>query len=91
MVISGCCCLSSHFYLVNSGYAQIVPDFDNHPLADRPFFMDDNATLHRAYIIREFRQQEVIDTFQWPAISSDMNLIVHTWDFIGRKVNQRNP
>jgi hypothetical protein len=44
-----------------------------------------------ACIVREFRQQEAIDTFQWPAMSLDMNTIEHVWDFIGRKVNQHNP
>jgi hypothetical protein len=49
--------------------------------------MDDNARPHRARIVREFRQ-EAIDTFQWLAMSHDMNPIEHIWD---RKVNQRNP
>jgi hypothetical protein len=53
--------------------AHVVPHFDNHALADRPIFMDDNAKLHIARIVREFRQQEAIDTFQWPAISPDMH------------------
>jgi len=53
--------------------------------------MDDNARPHRAHIVREFRQQEAIDIFQGPAVSPDMNLIEHVWDFIGRKVNQHNP
>ena len=25
----------------------VVPHFDNHPLATRPVYMDDNARLHR--------------------------------------------
>ena len=41
--------------------------------------------------VREFSQQETIDTFQWPAIPLDMNVIEHVWDFVGRKVNQHNP
>jgi acyl carrier protein phosphodiesterase len=28
---------------------------------------------------------------QWPAMSQDMNPIEHAWNFIGRKINQRNP
>ena len=40
---------------------------------------------------REFSQQEAIDTFQWPVMPLDMNPIEHVWDFVGRKVNQRNP
>ena len=49
--------------------------------------MDDNARPHRARIVREFRQQQAIDTFQWPAMSPNMNPVEHAWDFIDRKVN----
>ena len=36
----------------------------------------------------EISQQEAIDTFQWTAMSYDMNPIEHVWDCIGRKVKQ---
>ena len=49
--------------------------------------MDDNARPHRARIVREFRQQQAIDTFQWPAMSPNKNPVEHAWDFIDRKVN----
>jgi hypothetical protein len=62
----------------------VVPHFDNHVLADRPMFMDNNARPH-------FLQQETVQTIPWPAMSPDMNPIEHVWDFIGRKINQRNP
>ena len=71
--------------------AHVVPHFDNHRLADRPIFMDDNARPHRARLVRAFLQQEAIDTLEWPVISPDMNPIEHVWDFIGRKLNQRIP
>ena len=71
--------------------AHVVPHFDNHPLADRPIFMNDNARLHRSRMMREFRQQEAIDTFQWPAMSPEINPIEYAWDFIDRTVNERNP
>ena len=71
--------------------AHDVPHFDNHTLADRTIFMVDNAKLHRVRIVREIRHQEAIDTFQWPAISPDMNPIQHVWNLIDRKVNQRDP
>jgi hypothetical protein len=35
--------------------------------------------------------QEAVQTIPWPAMSPDMNPIEHVWDFIGRKINQRNP
>jgi transposase len=70
---------------------RVVPHFDNHSLADRPMFIDDNACRHRARIVQHFLQQEVVQTFPWPAMSPDMNPIEHVWDFIGRKINQHNP
>ena len=54
--------------------------------------MDDKAKLYRAHItVRKFRLQEAIDTFQCPAMTPDMNPIEHVWNFIDRKVNQRDP
>jgi transposase len=53
--------------------------------------MDDNARPHRALIVQHFLQQEAVQTIPWPAMSPDMNPIEHVWDFIGRKIYQRNP
>jgi transposase len=69
----------------------VVPHFDNHALADRPIFMDDNVRPHRARIVQHFLQQEDVQTIPWPVMLPDMNPIEHVWDFIGRKINQRNP
>jgi hypothetical protein len=41
--------------------------------------------------VQHFLQQEAIQTIPWPAMSPDMNPIEHVCDFIGRKINQRNP
>jgi transposase len=54
-------------------------------------FMDDNARPHRARIVQKILQQEAVQAIPWPAMSPDMNPIEHVWDFIGRKINQRNP
>ena len=54
-------------------------------------FMDVKARPHEARIVQHFLQQEDVQTIQWPAMSLDMNPIEHVWDFIGRKINQRNP
>jgi hypothetical protein len=62
----------------------VVPYFDNHALADRPMFMDDNARPH-------FLQQEAVQTIPWPAMLPDMNPLEHVWDFIGRKINNSSP
>jgi hypothetical protein len=38
-----------------------------------------------------FLQQEAVQTIPWPAMSPDMNPLEHVWDYIGRKITQRNP
>ena len=83
--------LTGQKYRDNVLAPRVVPHFDNHALADRPMFMDDNARPHRARIVQHFLQQEAVQTIPWPAMSPDMNPIEHVWDFIGRTINQRNP
>jgi hypothetical protein len=41
--------------------------------------------------MHHFLQQEAVQTIPWPAMSPDINHIEHVWDFIGRKIYQRNP
>jgi hypothetical protein len=64
----------------------VVPHFDNHPLASRPLYMDDNARPHRARIVNQYKQQEAIDTIPWHGMSPDMNPID-----IGQRLNHRSP
>ena len=37
------------------------------------------------------QEQEAVQTIPWPTMSPDMNHIEHVWNFIGRKINKRNP
>ena len=76
--------LTGQEYRDNVLALRVVPHFDNHALADRPMFMDDNARPHRARIVH-FLKQETVQTIPWPAMSPDMNPIEHVWDFIGKE------
>ena len=69
----------------------VVPHFDNHTLASRPVFMDDNARPHRSMAVNLFIQQNAVDRCDWPAMSPDLNPIEHIWDIIGRRVQAREP
>jgi hypothetical protein len=42
---------------------RIVPHFDNHALADRSMFMDDNARPHRARIVQHFYSKRLFRQF----------------------------
>ena len=55
----------------------VVPHFDNHSLASRPIFMDDNARPHRARAVTAFLQGNAITTIPWPARSPDLNPLEH--------------
>ena len=39
--------------------SHVLPHFENHALADRPVFQDDNARTHRARIVRELKQSSL--------------------------------
>ena len=82
--------LTGQKYRDNVLAPRIVPHFDNHALADRPMFMDDNARPHRARIVQHFLQQEAVQTIPWPAMSPDMDPIEYG-TLLAEKLKQRNP
>ncbi|GFW80261.1 transposable element Tcb1 transposase [Trichonephila clavipes] len=54
-------------------------------------FRDDNARPHRANIVDECLQSEVITRMDCPAYSPDLNPIEHVWDMLGRRIAARQP
>ncbi|XP_071085508.1 uncharacterized protein [Haliotis cracherodii] len=49
-------------------------------------FQHDSACAHTATAIRDFLQQKGIRALKWPALSPDLNPIVHPWDEIQRRL-----
>ena len=69
----------------------VVPHFDNHPLARRPVYLDDNARPHRSKAVTAFLQSEAVTSVPWPAMGPDLNPIEHMWDMLDRGIQAREP
>ena len=66
--------------------AAVIPHFDNHPLATRPIFIDDNARSHRGRAVIAHLRNNAIETLPWLARSPDLILVEqHLWDYLGRQ------
>jgi transposase len=55
--------LTGQKYRDNVFAPRVVPHFDNHALADRPMFMDDNARPHRARIVQHVYSKRMFRQF----------------------------
>jgi transposase len=69
----------------------VVPHFDNHQLATRTVYMDDNARPHRSRAVTAYLESEAMTSVPWPVMSTDLNPIEHTWDLLGRRMQAREP
>lgn len=63
--------------LINFGDEIATPEF---------IFQQDNAAIHRSRATKEFLSSRNIPTFDWPALSPDLNPIENLWSLLSSKV-----
>jgi transposase len=69
----------------------VVLHFDNHPLATRHVYIDDNTRPHRSRAVTAYLQSEAVTSVPWPAMSPGLNPIEHIWDMLCRRMHAREP
>jgi transposase len=83
--------LSGDQYIRDAVQPVVVPHFDNHPIATRPVYMDDNARPHRSRAVTGYLQSEAVTSVPWPVMSPDFNPIELIWDMLCRRIRAREP
>nr|CAH7754938.1 unnamed protein product [Callosobruchus chinensis] len=80
--------MTSAYYLQNIINAVVQPLRKD--IGDQFIFMDDNARLHRTRAVQQALENGNIARLEWPAMSLDMNIIEHVWNYVSRAIFNRN-
>ena len=51
-------------------------------------FMDDNAPVHRAHTVDNYKDQNEVTSMEWPAQSPDLNIIENIWLYMKRELQK---
>jgi len=49
-------------------------------------YMQDNASIHTARVVRQWLEDHTIPTLEWPPYSPDLNPIEHAWPLLKKLI-----
>jgi len=68
-------------------YGEVLPQL----VQEDDVFMQDNARVHTAHIVRDWLQSASIETMEWPPYSPDLNPIEHVWSKLKQLIYKLYP
>nr|CAH7716966.1 unnamed protein product [Callosobruchus chinensis] len=80
--------MTGAYYLQNIINAIVQPL--RNKTGDQFIFMVDSAKPHRTRAVQQALENGNIARQEWPAMSPDMNIIKHVWDYVSRAIFNRN-
>jgi transposase len=51
-------------------------------------YMDDNAPIHRANVVKKWKEDNGVECLDWPPYSPDLNPIENVWSFLKHRLNK---